>query len=802
MTYLTPKSPPWKDESNPFGPPKNSATATPLSAEALQDLENRIENGLESVANLAQSVLEAWSGVSKGLWSNAVIYHPGDIVVYNGNGYSSLTDNNVGNEPDTHPTDWLLILSLPSNVVTAPTGSTSPPEIWAPMPTGGDDTGMLNALLSRANVRFPPAIYTINGVLSFPIEYSQIGSGGQSTIFRLGASGQIQINDLAGTGSVGGKTAGFSIDGQLVQNVTGGGFYVSAGNSRTYEDIRCTRCLGDGTVIWATQNNVFINLYTQGHGGSALVFDNGTGGNRFFGGEFGGSGVHGVAFQQTVPSTGGYPTFLGPCDNKFYGCIIEYAGSTDVVAAQTGTFTSTTQAQVYNGAGGQNDFYGCSINLQSGGGVTVPANTPVVKVENAANAVITSATLTSGSDVITLAVADDQIYPLMTVSHPDIAPGAIVLAVNGTSVTLSSAPTASVTDATVGFGADSSQVTFTDPFILGSSSTDGIGFDLGGQTEICINGKFTVQGCATTFQMWSTATVHMNATVYAVNNGTAWATQNANDPNTGATLNISRASVAGEISVFPSSSVSKGLSHQRSGDALPYLTLGYSTSQNFTGGIIGFGQGNAGEVPFGLGKDPTDNTYVLSGIAESFFVSNRVGGFAGFTSWARFMGIMNVDGPPYGITANKGDWVLDPAGNTWLCSTAGTGTGTGAAVWVSPNILTDPYHVVGGTDSLGTTFNAPWASEVNVRPMVFYKDPFGLVHLEGFIINSAATTGASTVFTLPSGYIPSYGAPSITWSLYGTAYALAGIVGLDGTVQISGAANSGTLLGINATFRI
>jgi hypothetical protein len=44
-----------------------------------------------------------------GTWSSATTYSLGTAVFYNGSGYVSLTANNVGNEPDTNPTQWALL---------------------------------------------------------------------------------------------------------------------------------------------------------------------------------------------------------------------------------------------------------------------------------------------------------------------------------------------------------------------------------------------------------------------------------------------------------------------------------------------------------------------------------------------------------------------------------------------------------------------------------------------------------------------------------------------------------------------
>lgn len=45
-------------------------------------------------------------------WLPDFTYDKGAVVVYNGEMYTSLSDDNLGNQPDTHPDDWSLLTGL------------------------------------------------------------------------------------------------------------------------------------------------------------------------------------------------------------------------------------------------------------------------------------------------------------------------------------------------------------------------------------------------------------------------------------------------------------------------------------------------------------------------------------------------------------------------------------------------------------------------------------------------------------------------------------------------------------------
>jgi hypothetical protein len=78
----------------------------------------------------------------------------------------------------------------------------------------------------------------------------------------------------------------------------------------------------------------------------------------------------------------------------------------------------------------------------------------------------------------------------------------------------------------------------------------------------------------------------------------------------------------------------------------------------------------------------------------------------------------------------------------------------------------------------------------------FYKDPYGIVHLQGSANNAGAVTGV--IFTLPAGYRP---AAPLYFAVFGAAGTAAYVaVGNNGTVSEVDVAQSFVSLS-NVTFR-
>jgi hypothetical protein len=61
-----------------------------------------------------------------GAWSSTNTYGLGTVVFYNGSSYVSLIDGNVGNEPDTNPTQWALLAQQGAAGAAGATGPAGP----------------------------------------------------------------------------------------------------------------------------------------------------------------------------------------------------------------------------------------------------------------------------------------------------------------------------------------------------------------------------------------------------------------------------------------------------------------------------------------------------------------------------------------------------------------------------------------------------------------------------------------------------------------------------------------------------
>jgi len=91
---------------------------------------------ISNVARSANEILAAAGGASpsygftwKGPWFMDVTYDGGDAVSFDGSSYVSLTNNNLGNQPDTSPFYWDLVAQKGD---VGPTGATGPGGLAGP----------------------------------------------------------------------------------------------------------------------------------------------------------------------------------------------------------------------------------------------------------------------------------------------------------------------------------------------------------------------------------------------------------------------------------------------------------------------------------------------------------------------------------------------------------------------------------------------------------------------------------------------------------------------------------------------
>lgn len=90
------------------------------------------------------------------------------------------------------------------------------------------------------------------------------------------------------------------------------------------------------------------------------------------------------------------------------------------------------------------------------------------------------------------------------------------------------------------------------------------------------------------------------------------------------------------------------------------------------------------------------------------------------------------------------------------------------------------------------TFATNWGNVVGVEEARYFKDPFGIVHIEGAAIRSSSgftfNGAGATIFTLPAGYRPEKLRVFLCRGYDGTDYyPQAVLVNTDGTVVVAGA---------------
>ena len=113
---------------------------------------------------------------------------------------------------------------------------------------------------------------------------------------------------------------------------------------------------------------------------------------------------------------------------------------------------------------------------------------------------------------------------------------------------------------------------------------------------------------------------------------------------------------------------------------------------------------------------------------------------------------------PYGILSGVSGTTVEPGFSGIAKLAPGLSVADSAALGGRPasayaTVESEPFRIVGAPGE--PPFQNGWENN-NVAgnaPVAFYKDPIGVVHLQGDAENTA--TGQSTVFTLPPGYRPS-----------------------------------------------
>lgn len=610
-------------------------------------------------------------------------------------------------------------------------------------PTGGDDTALINQAIRSAEVTYlGPGNFQVAGTVDIPCGSNVLGAGMLQTFLKLGAAGQVLVEANAG-GADGGTISGFTIDGQSVQNVTGGGLHVAGGNKVLLQAVRVQNCAGDNCVIEVAQNWTIIDFHSEPAGRSSLVLDNGTGGHVFVGCEIAGACHYGLEIRQSKNSTGGYPTFLGPSGMSFIGCIFEYPGAATLAQygqlfQQGSGVTAVAPGMIYHSAGTNNQFLGCSINLQNLG---APSSNLIVapggSSEHPAFGPFTVSAW-NGTNQITLTGNLTGVTPLLSVGCSVIDPSVIVSAVSGQVVTLTGNPSSSPVGLGVSFGALSSQVVLDSPFFLGSQ-TYSTAIEQRGASTLYLDGYTNFQTHLNAYkQRASDKVVNQGHPAYA-NVTNIVPVQQSGDAATFSPDLQAATLFDGLLQTYTRGSGHRSFMGWRIGDTFPNVVISYPTGVS---GTIAFSDGVSypQNVQLRYVKDGGGAEHLqLAGTAVSFQASSlEAQGFAGASTTGRFVGVFSGAGHPAVGTWNTGDYGFDTSGRLFVCTAGGTpGTWAGAdTAWATPT----PGN---GWSNLGSGF-----STVGYR-----KDVAGWVHVKGVLAGGTATAGTA-LFTLPAGYRP------------------------------------------------
>lgn len=93
----------------------------------------------------------------QGTYAGGSTYALGDVVFYSGSSYVSLIDSNIGNQPDTHPSQWAVFAAQGATGSTGSTGATG-----ATGPAGPGMRYAATANSSAASLSLPAGTYRVD----------------------------------------------------------------------------------------------------------------------------------------------------------------------------------------------------------------------------------------------------------------------------------------------------------------------------------------------------------------------------------------------------------------------------------------------------------------------------------------------------------------------------------------------------------------------------------------------------------------------------------------------------------------
>lgn len=196
------------------------------------------------------------------------------------------------------------------------------------------------------------------GKISVPYGVNLQGLGGgwsgtsdvaASRLVCLDATAQLAFGDLVlAGGNRGGLSGGFVVDGNGIATQP---LYFGQCVQRTFLDISSVNSAGDGLVVEAAQNCLFMAVDSENHDGHGWVWDLGAGNNMALRCEISQNGGYNVIFQQSGASPAG--AFTSPENNEMQRCVIE-------------RYIAGSLGSVYHGNGRNNVLNDCALSATLG----------------------------------------------------------------------------------------------------------------------------------------------------------------------------------------------------------------------------------------------------------------------------------------------------------------------------------------------------------------------------------------------------------------------------------------------------